>query len=270
MSSRASRPGKALHALKEWTLELFSENPVFIGGLSITPVVVGATTAANGLILGLAAAFLMLFLSGMCAMGGMLFRVPVQKGLAAFVSAAAFIPVGYVVDIFLPLQSVSLGIYLPLLCVSSIVVMKVPHALAERGYRKGFLHIVQNILGFFLCTLLVGIVREWLGAGTIFGLPAPTLLTVPSAAYPYMGFIIIGMLGAAAKKAAAVIRENELLDRHEQIYTEKWVDDSLDMEQPDAAEETSVAPEVAVEEQTDTAPLQAEPSAGQERPVNNQ
>ena len=245
MSSRASRPGKALHALKEWTLELFSENPVFIGGLSITPVVVGATTAANGLILGLAAAFLMLFLSGMCAMGGMLFRVPVQKGLAAFVSAAAFIPVGYVVDTFLPLQSVSLGIYLPLLCVSSIVVMKVPHALAERGYRKGFLHIVQNILGFFLCTLLVGIVREWLGAGTIFGLPA-------------------------AKKAAAVIRENELLDRHEQIYTEKWVDDSLDMEQPDAAEETSVAPEGAVEEQTDTAPLQAEPSAGQERPVNNQ
>ena len=183
MSSRASKPGKALHALKEWTLEQFSENPVFIGGLSIAPVVVGATTAANGLILGLAAAFLMLFLSGMCAMGGMLFRVPVQKGLAAFVSAAAFIPVGYVVDTFLPLQSVSLGIYLPLLCVSSIVVMKVPHALAERGSRK---------------------------------------------------------------------------------------DDSLDMEQPDAAEETSVAPEGAVEEQTDTAPLQAEPSAGQERPVNNQ
>ena len=247
MSKQRTKTHAVLQTLEESALELFSENPVFIGGLSITPVVVGATTAANGLILGLAAAFIMLFLTGMYSMGGMLFRVPVQKGLAAFVSAAAFIPVGYVVDSCLPLQSVSLGIYLPLLCVSSIVVMKVPHSLREMGYAKGFFHIVQNALGFFLCTLLVGILREWLSAGTVFSLPAPMLIPIPSAAYPYMGFIIVGFLGAAAKKAAAVIRENEILDaQREQNYTEKWVDDSLEVEQADTAPKAAVLTEGTV------------------------
>lgn len=215
----------ALRKLRRVSLELISENPVFIGGLSITPVVVGATTAANGLILGLAAAFLILFLSLMCYMSVALFKMPVQKGLAAFVSAAAFIPVGYAVDTFFPLNSVSLGIYLPLLCVSSIVVIGVPETLRTESH-DAMGRIVQSIIGFFVCAFAVGILREWIGLGTIFGVGVPAPFIFSSAVYPYMGFIIIAFLGAAGKRIGRSTYHRQ------RALTEKWTDESLTPVEP--------------------------------------
>ena len=217
MSKKHTFLGIFFHAIRK----LFSENPVFIGGLSITPVVVGATTAVNGLILGLSAAFLMLFLTFMCWFGGVVFHIPVQKGLAAFVSAAAFIPVGFLVNTYLPINSSSLGIYLPLLCVSSIVVISVPNTLSGQHPVYGFLKVMESMLGFLLCTLLVGSLREWMSAGTIFGAALPTPIKISTAAYPYMGFLFVAFLGAIAKRSARNLRSKNAL------YTKKWSDEDL-------------------------------------------
>ena len=76
-------------------------------------------------------------------------------------------------------------------------------------------------MGYALLLVLLGCIREWLAAGTVFGV-AVSRPVLPMAGMPAGGFIVLGVLCAvwralAARRKAYLVREaRSLVDVHAQ------------------------------------------------------
>ena len=73
------------------------------------------------------------------------------------------------------------------------------HVLGHAGWE----HFLNNML----LLLVVGIVREWLSLGTVFGAPVGRWALLPLAKMPAGGFIVLGILCAIWRAAAAKRKE---------------------------------------------------------------
>ena len=62
---------------------------------------------------------------------------------------------------------------------------------------------VRITVGYALLLLVVGVVREWLSLGTVFGAPVGRWALLPLAKMPAGGFIVLGILCAIWRAAAA-------------------------------------------------------------------
>ena len=92
-----------------------------------------------------------------------------------------------------------LGIYLPMLVVEPLLTYRFGRV--QESPRKALSKGVRITVGYGLLLLLLGCVREWLSAGTVFGhlLSRPIL---PMAGMPAGGFIVLGVLCAVWRALA--------------------------------------------------------------------
>ena len=92
-----------------------------------------------------------------------------------------------------------LGIYLPMLVVEPLLTYRFGRV--QESPRKALSKGVRITVGYSLLLLLLGCVREWLSAGTVFGhlLSRPIL---PMAGMPAGGFIVLGVLCAVWRTLA--------------------------------------------------------------------
>ena len=101
----------------------------------------------------------------------------------------------------------NLGIYLPLLTVEPLLtyrfgrVQETVHKAVSKGFRI--------TVGYALLLVLLGCVREWLSAGTVFGTAVGSRALLPMASMPAGGFIVLGVL-CAVWRALAKRRRNYL------------------------------------------------------------
>ena len=54
---------------------------------------------------------------------------------------------------------------------------------------------MQHILGFSMVVCIIGLLREYLAQGTIWGIVVGLPL-IPALSLPFMGFILVGLLAA--------------------------------------------------------------------------
>ena len=92
-----------------------------------------------------------------------------------------------------------LGIYLPLLVVEPLLTYRFGRV--QETMKKAVSKGIRITIGYGLLLLLLGCVREWLSAGTVFGhvLSRPVL---PMASMPAGGFIVLGVLCAVWRTLA--------------------------------------------------------------------
>ncbi len=178
---------------------VISDSAVINIGLSITPIVVASTTGYNALVISGVICYL-LFVN---TVAGLVFRdlIPRQYNyiVYTFIAAFAFIPVGILLEREIPLIVDSIGIYLPLLVVSSMVVVRAPGTHKEKSILYKIEKFFSLSLSFTIVSVLVGMLREYLSVGTVFTYSLPTLHKFGSAVYPYIGFIILAFVCAAMK-----------------------------------------------------------------------
>ena len=130
---------------------------------ALCPAIAGASTAWAGLALGLLSCALLL-LSGL--LWGIVRRyLPERAGfLSGMVIAAALTAIaGALTHAFLPGVWDVIGEYFPLLAVQGVLLTAV---CAEEG---GISLSLGTLAGYALVLFLTGLVREFLGAGTLFG-----------------------------------------------------------------------------------------------------
>ena len=173
----------------------FFNNPVFLQGLGLAPVVVAAYNLHNALVLSLAAAILLTptrVVAALLARGCYpRFRGPLYALTASVVYIAAWFCCRAVFGV--GIQTV--GIYLPLLVVEPIIIKRYERTKLERvstALRKGLL----TTAGFLLALLLVAAVRELLGTGTLLGHPVLGGAPLPMAQLTCGGFFVVGLLAA--------------------------------------------------------------------------
>ena len=130
---------------------------------ALCPAIAGASTAWTGLALGLLSAALLL-LTGF--LWGIVRRsLPERAGfLSGMVIAAALTAIfGALIHAFLPGVWAVTGEYFPLLAVQGVLLTAV---CAEEG---GISLSLGGMAGYALVLFLIGAVREFLGAGSLFG-----------------------------------------------------------------------------------------------------
>ena len=173
----------------------FFNNPVFLQGLGLAPVVVAAYNLHNALVLSLAAAILLtptrVIAALLCRRCYPRFRGVVYTLTAAVIYIAAWFCCRAVFGV--GIQSV--GLYLPMLVVEPIIIKRYERAKQERlstALRKGLL----TTAGFLLALLLTAAIRELLGAGTLLGAPVFSGAPLPMTQLTCGGFFVVGLLAA--------------------------------------------------------------------------
>lgn len=175
---------------------IFLNNPVFMQGLGLAPIVVAATTLHNALVLGLGVLLLLTptrLLAALVCRG----RWPRFRGVAyALTAAVVYIGVWFAENALFGVGMQTVGLYLPLLVVEPIILKRYERTQPERlgtAVRKGLV----TTFGFLLALLLVAALRELLGAGTLLGYTVAGRPLLPMAQLVSGGFILVGVLAAA-------------------------------------------------------------------------
>ena len=198
---------------------VFLNNPVVMQGMGLAPLVVLATTGKNALMLAVAVALLLTPSRMLACLVSRLFplrdeqpapeelekkllpRALVYSGSAAVVYLAAY----PILNAVFGTDLLMLGIYLPMLVVEPLLTYRFGRV--QETVHKAVSKGVRITVGYALLLLVVGVVREWLSLGTVFGAPVGRWALLPLAKMPAGGFIVLGILCAIWRAAAAKRKE---------------------------------------------------------------
>lgn len=177
---------------------LFTKNPVLVLALGLVPAVAITNTAANGLSLSLIT--LVIWLLATVINHVLAPFVPQNATLAVRVLVLTVL-VAVVYGLMLgwyPSVVASLGIFLPLIAVSDLLLQQE----TEKSLGKAIAHTIGQGLGFTLVLFIIGIVREFLGQGSILGNQVLTGQLAPMSLANSVpgGLIIVGLLLALFNK----------------------------------------------------------------------
>ena len=164
---------------------LIKENPTFVLMLGMCPTLAVTTSAINGLGMGLSTT-VVLVLSNMLI--SMLRKViPDSVRMPAFiVVVASFVTiVQFLLEGFVPSLYDSLGLYIPLIVVNCIILGRAESYASKNPVLPSIFDGIGMGLGFTFGLTCIGLIRELLGAGQIFGMQV-----MPSAYEPITIFIL--------------------------------------------------------------------------------
>ena len=148
---------------------LIKENPTFVLMLGMCPTLAVTTSAINGLGMGLSTT-VVLVLSNMLI--SMLRKViPDSVRMPAFiVVVASFVTiVQFLLEGFVPSLYDSLGLYIPLIVVNCIILGRAESYASKNPVLPSIFDGIGMGLGFTVGLTTIGIIREILGSGSIFG-----------------------------------------------------------------------------------------------------
>ncbi len=151
------------------TRGILKENPTFVLVLGMCPTLATTTSAINGMEMGLATMFVLILsnivISILAPAVPDKVHIPVYiVVIATFVTALQLI-----MQAFLPAVYNTLGLFIPLIVVNCIVLGRAEAFANKNGVLDSALDGVGIGLGFTLALTVIGMVREILGSGSIFG-----------------------------------------------------------------------------------------------------
>ena len=183
------------------TKGLIKENPTFVLLLGMCPTLATTTSAINGMSMGLATMFVLILsnivISAIAAYIPDKVRIPSYiVVIATFVTLLQFVMQAYVPDVY-----ETLGLFIPLIVVNCIVLGRAEAFANKNSVVDSALDGIGIGLGFTLGLTLLGICRELLGNGSIFGLTlVPETYNILLFVLPPGAFITLGFLIAIVNK----------------------------------------------------------------------
>ena len=155
--------------LQTFLVGLWRENPVFVMLLGLCPVLAVTNTAMNSLAMGLATTFVLLC-SGVLV--SLLRKViPKQVRIASYIIIIAT----FVTITDYAIQAISLDLYrelgafIQLIVVNCIILGRAEAYASKNPVPNAFVNALGMGVGFTFALLCIGVVREVLGSGSLFG-----------------------------------------------------------------------------------------------------
>lgn len=158
-----------MNQTNNFTKGFFRENPILVLLLGTCPTLAVTSSAINGLGMGLATTFV-LFMSNVFISMIKGF-VPDKVRIPAFVVViASFVTVvDLLMQAYTPALSNQLGIFIPLIVVNCIVLGRAEAFAAKNNILSSAIDGLGMGLGFAMALVILGGIREMLGAGSLFG-----------------------------------------------------------------------------------------------------
>lgn len=148
---------------------LVKENPTFVLMLGMCPTLAVTTSAINGVGMGLSTTVVLIMSNMLISMLRKI--IPDSVRMPAFiVIVASFVTiVQFLMEGFIPSLYDSLGLYIPLIVVNCIILGRAESYASKNPVVPSIFDGLGMGLGFTLGLTLIGLFRELLGAGQIFG-----------------------------------------------------------------------------------------------------
>ena len=155
--------------MKTLTNGILKENPTFALVLGMCPTLATTTSAINGMSMGLATLFVLVCSNVVISLLKNL--IPDKVRIPAFIVViATFVTmVQLIMQAYLPAIYDVLGLFIPLIVVNCIVLGRAEAFAAKNSVGLSALDGIGMGLGFTLSLTVLGVIREFLGAGTAFG-----------------------------------------------------------------------------------------------------
>lgn len=181
---------------------IIKENPTFVLMLGMCPTLAVTTSATNGLGMGLTTTAVLALSNTMIS--ALRKIIPDKVRIPAYiVIVASFVTiVQMLLQAYLPSLNDSLGIFIPLIVVNCIILGRAEAYASKNPVVPSLFDGIGMGLGFTIALTLIGLVRELIGNGSIFGAtvmpssyqPVTILVLAPGA------FFVLSMLTALQNK----------------------------------------------------------------------
>ncbi len=184
---------------------LIKENPTFVLMLGMCPTLATTTSAINGMSMGLAT--MVVLICSNVVISCIKNLTPDKVRIPVFIVViASFVTIlQLVIKAFLPDIDSALGLFIPLIVVNCIILGRAEAFACKNNPVASFFDGVGIGLGFTFALTLLGIVRELLGAGSLFGFTLlPETLNILIFVLPPGAFISLGFLIAIVNKIRKV------------------------------------------------------------------
>ena len=184
---------------------IIDDNPTFTQVIGMCPTLAVTTSAVNGLGMGLAATFVLtlsnIFISILRKIIPANIRIPVF----VIIIAAFTTIVGLLLKAFMPALDRSLGLFIPLIVVNCLILARAEAFASKNSPLASAADGIGMGLGFTLALTILGVIREILGNGSLFGIslfgasfqPALIMILPPGA------FLLLGILLALRNKLSS-------------------------------------------------------------------
>ena len=154
---------------KQFMEGLITQNPVLVQVLGMCSTMAITTSFFNGLGMGISV-LVILTLSNVI-IAAMRKIIPDKIRIAMFIVViAGFVTcVDLIIQAFVPALSESLGVFIPLIVVNCIILGRAEAFSYKNGIAASFWDGIFQGFGYTVVLLIMCIIREFLGAGTILG-----------------------------------------------------------------------------------------------------
>lgn len=185
---------------EEFVKGLWAENPIFRQLLGMCPTLAVTNAVINGIAMGLATSFVLIFSS--VVVSSIKKLIPNQVRIASYiVIIATFVTMAdrFLAAFFYPISK-ELGPYVPLIVVNCIILGRQEAFSSKNTVGRSLIDALGMSLGFVLALLILSSIREILGMGTFLGYQVmgswfkPWIIMV----LPPGAFITLGILLALA------------------------------------------------------------------------
>ena len=182
---------------------LIKENPTFVMMLGMCPTLAVTTSAINGLGMGLTVTVVLALSNAMIS--ALRNIIPDKVRIPSYiVIVASFVTiVQMILQAYISFLNDALGIFIPLIVVNCIILGRAEAYASKNPVIPSFFDGVGMGLGFTIALTLIGIVRELLGSGCIFG------FNVMPASYEQITIFVLAP-GAFFVLAALTALQNKL------------------------------------------------------------
>jgi len=178
---------------------IIAENPIFVLALSLCPALAVTSSAINSLTMGLAVMFVITANNTVVSITRKIVNPKVRVPVYITSVATIVTVVQLVLQAYLPVLYKALGIYLALIVVFAIILARAEVFASKNKVTPSFFDGLGMGCGFLLALLSIGVIRELLGTGAIFGIKVlgswynPALIMIlPPGAFILIGYMVAG------------------------------------------------------------------------------
>lgn len=204
--------------MKPWVERIYNgiikENPVLVLMLGMCPTLAVTTSAKNGF--GMGASTLVVLIVSNLIISLLRKVIPGEVRLPAYIVIVASLVtlVELITQAYLPDLYSALGIYIPLIVVNCIILGR---AEAYASKNTPFLSAMDGVgmgIGFTIALTIAGLIREFLGSGTLFG-----RLVLPESVEPIGlfvkapgAFLVLALIVAVMNAVHVSTKANDMVE----------------------------------------------------------
>jgi len=192
--------------IKNFIKGIWRENPIFRLVIGMCPTLAVTNEAINGLVMGLATSFVLLASEIVVSLIKKFIPNNVRIPSYILIIATFVTFVDYFLKAFIPDVATSLSLFVPLIVVNCLILGRAEAFASKNPVNHSIADALGMGLGFTWALVLLSVIREFLGAGSFFGMqvlgewyPRMIIMVLPAGAFISLG-LLMGIMNFISRK----------------------------------------------------------------------